>query len=175
MSIYTRKGDGGKTSDLSGRELSKNSAAIHFIGTLDELNCGLGLIKAMISNKDSDQSENEFLEKIQKNLITIMSHVSDAKNSNFFLSDNETAILEKEIDKLSANLPKQTKLVVPGKSIIEAQIQISRAVARRTERLFFTANEEQQLRPETGAYLNRLSDYLFVLSQQEFTTNHTNF
>ncbi len=167
MGIYTGKGDDGKTSDLSGRKVSKNSAVIHFVGTADELNCHLGLIKAMIANKNSAQSDCKFLEKIQKNLVTIMSHISDARNGNFFLPDDEAAILEKEIDRLSANLPTQTKLVVPGKSIIEAQIQIARAVARRAERLFFAAGEEQPLCPQAGAYLNRLSDYLFVLSQLE--------
>ncbi|GBU26795.1 cobalamin adenosyltransferase [Treponema sp. R8-4-B8] len=166
MGIYTRKGDKGKTSDLSGHEVSKNSPSIHFVGAADELNCHLGLIKAIISNEDSNQSARDFLERIQKNLVTIMSHVSDVKNSNFFLPDDEVAILEKEIDKLSANLPKQTKLVVPGKNIIEAQIQVARSVARRAERLFFSVSEEQPLRPEAGAYLNRVSDYLFVLSQQ---------
>jgi len=167
MGIYTKKGDKGKTSDLSGHEVSKNSTSIHFIGTADELNCHLGLIKAMISNEDSDQSTRDFLEEIQKNLVIIMSHVSNITNSNFFLSDDEVAILEKEIDRLSASLPKQTMLIVPGKSVIEAQIQIARAVARRAERLFFAVGEEQPLCPEAGAYLNRLSDYLFILSQQE--------
>jgi len=167
MGIYTGKGDKGKTSDLSGHEISKNSAAIHFMGTADELNCHLGLVKAMISNEDSNRSTRDFLEEIQKNLVIIMSHVSDVTKSNFFLPINEVAILEKEIDRLSANLPKQTKLVVPGKSIIEAQIQIARTIARRAERLFFAVTEEQELSPEAGAYLNRLSDYLFVLSQQE--------
>jgi len=167
MGIYTGKGDGGKTSDLSGCEVSKNSAAIHFVGTADEFNCHLGLIKAMISNEDSGRSACDFLEKIQKNLVIIMSHVSNVKNINFFLSDDEVALLEKEIDRLSAGLPKQNRLIVPGKSILEAQIQIGRTIARRAERLFFAAGEEQPLCPEAGAYLNRLSDYLFVLSQQE--------
>jgi ATP:cob(I)alamin adenosyltransferase len=170
MGIYTRKGDEGKTYDLSGREVSKNSAAIHFIGAADELNCHLGLIKAMISNEDAWQFSGEpaieFLEKIQKNLGLIMSHVSDVKNSNFFPPEDEIAVLEKEIDRLYANLPKQERLVIPGKNIIEAQIQIGRTIARRAERLFFAVREEQPLRPEAGAYLNRLSDYLFVLSQQ---------
>jgi ATP:cob(I)alamin adenosyltransferase len=171
MGIYTRKGDEGKTYDLSGREASKNSVTIHFMGAADELNCHLGLIKAMISNKDvwkfSWQSACKFLERIQKNLVIIMSHISDVKNSNFFLPEDEIAILEKEIDKLYANIPKQEKLVIPGKNIIEAQIQIGRTIARKTERLFFAVREEQPARPEAGAYLNRLSDYLFVLSQQE--------
>jgi cob(I)alamin adenosyltransferase len=167
MGIYTRKGDKGKTSDLSGREASKNSASIHFIGTADELNCHLGLIKAMISNEDSNQSTHNFLEEIQKNLVIIMSHVSDVTKKNLFLSVDKVAILEKEIDKLSANFPKQNRMIVPGKSITEAQIQIARAVARRAERLFFAVGEEQSVCSEAGAYLNRLSDYLFVLSQQE--------
>jgi len=167
MAIYTKKGDKGKTSDLSGHEVSKNSTSIHFIGTADELNCHLGLIKAMISNEDSDQSTRDFLEEIQKNLVIIMSHVSNITNSNFFLPVDEVAILEKEIDRLSANLPKQNRLIVPGKSITEAQIQIARAVARRAERLFFAVGEEQPVSPEVGAYLNRLSDYLFILSQQK--------
>jgi len=167
MGIYTRKGDKGKTFDLSGQELSKNSAEIHFVGAADELNCHLGLVKAIILNENSWQSARDFLEEIQKNLVIIMSHVSNIKNSEFFLPVDEVAILEKEIDKLSANLPKQTMLIVPGKNVIEAQIQIARTIARRAERLFFAVGEEHPLCPEVGAYLNRLSDYLFVLSQQE--------
>jgi len=175
MSIYTGKGDKGKTSDLSGREVSKNSAVIHFIGAADELNCHLGLIKAMIANEDawqfSGKSTIVFLEKVQKNIGSIMAHVSDTKNSNFFLPEDEVVDLEKEIDRLYAYLPKQEKLVIPGKNIIEAQIQIGRTIARKAERLFFAVREEQPLRPEAGAYLNRLSDYLFVLSQQESLIN----
>jgi ATP:cob(I)alamin adenosyltransferase len=179
MGIYTRKGDAGKTFDLSGHEVSKNSAVIHFVGTADELNCHLGLIKAMVSNEDawhfSGKSTIQFLEKTQKNLVIIMSHVSDVKNSNFFLAEDEVIKLEKEVDRLYANLPKQEKLVVPGKNIIEAQIQIGRTIARRAERLFFAAMQEQRqeggVRLEMGAYLNRLSDYLFVLSQQESLIN----
>jgi len=175
MSIYTRKGDKGKTSDLSGREVSKNSAVIRFIGAADELNCHLGLIKAMITNEGawqfSAKSTNSFLEKVQKNIGLIMSHVSDIKNSNFFLPEDEIVRLEKEIDRLYANIPKQTTLIVPGKNIIEAQIQIGRTIARRAESLFFAVMEIQPLRQEAGAYLNRLSDYLFVLSQQESLIN----
>ena len=175
MSIYTGKGDKGKTSDLSGREVSKNSAVIRFIGAADELNCHLGLIKAMILNEDawqfSGKSAGVFLERVQKNISLIMSHVSDIKNSNFFLPEDEIVYLEEEIDRLYTNIPKQKTLIVPGKNIIEAQIQIGRTIARRAESLFFAVMEIQPLRQEAGAYLNRLSDYLFVLSQQESLIN----
>ena len=175
MSIYTGKGDKGKTSDLSGREVSKNSAAIHFIGAADELNCHLGLIKAMIVNEDawqfSGKSASIFLERVQKNIGLIMAHVSDIKNGKFFLPEDEVVNLEKEIDRLCSYLPKQERLVIPGRNIIEAQIQIGRTIARKAERLFFAVMEDQPLRPEAGKYLNRLSDYLFVLSQQESLIN----
>jgi len=168
MSIYTRKGDKGKTCDLSGRETSKTGETINFIGTADELNCNLGLIKAMITGKDAWRSSRDFLERIQKNIGLIMSHVSDIKNDNFFLPEDEVACLEKEIDRLSANLLKLEKFVMPGKNVIEAQIQIGRTIARRAERIFFAVTEKHPARHEAAAYLNRLSDYLFVLSQQEF-------
>jgi len=175
MSIYTKKGDKGKTFDLGGREVSKNSASIHFIGAADELNCHLGLIKAMIANEDawqfSGRSASVFLEGVQKNIRLIMAHVSDTKNSGFFLPPDEVVNLEKEIDRLHAYLPKQERLVIPGRNIIEAQIQIGRTIARKAERLFFAVTEEQPLCQEAGAYLNRLSDYLFVLSQQESLIN----
>jgi len=175
VSIYSGKGDNGETSDLAGRRLSKNDMIIHFIGTLDELNSNLGLIKAMLSNEDAWQvswlSACRFIELIQKNLVKLMSHVSDIGNINHFLSDAEITGLEKQIDKLAGNLPKLTKFVIPGKNIIEAQIQIARTVARRAERYFFAVNENVRLCREAGVYLNRLSVYLFVLSQQESLIN----
>jgi len=175
MGIYTRDGDNGETSELNGSKVSKNSLTVHFVGTVDELNCHIGLIKAMISNEDAWQlswhASCRVLEKIQKNMMKIMSHVSDVKNSNYFFNKDDVAEIEKEIEKLMANKPRLNNIVIPGKNIIEAQIQICRTVARRAERMFFAVNEKQPLCPEAGAYLNRLSDYLFVLSQQESLIN----
>ncbi|MCL2196667.1 MAG: cob(I)yrinic acid a,c-diamide adenosyltransferase [Treponema sp.] len=175
MGIYTRQGDTGETSELNGARVSKNSMTIHFAGTADELNCHIGLIKAMISNEDAWQlswhSSCRVLEKIQKNMMKIMSHVSDVKNSNYFINKDDVIEIEKEIDKLMANKPRLNSIIIPGKNIIEAQIQICRTVARRTERMFFAVNEKQPLCQDACAYLNRLSDYLFVLSQQESLIN----
>jgi len=175
MKIYTKEGDCGITSALNGEKLSKNSNMINFIGTLDELNSHLGLVKAILSNEDSWQFTwklaCKFIERVQNNLMKLMSHASDPKNSRFIFGSDETAIMEKEIDRLSASIPKVINLIIPGKNIIEAQIQITRTIARRAERLFFTVNEEHSLNPNAGNYLNRLSDYLFVLSQQESLVN----
>ncbi|MDR1840291.1 MAG: cob(I)yrinic acid a,c-diamide adenosyltransferase [Treponema sp.] len=164
MSVYTGTGDTGETSVLSGRKVSKNDPIIHFIGACDELNSHLGLVKVMFSGEDARQS---FIEEIQKKLMKLMSHACDTTNEKYFFTEDEVSVLEKEIDKLSQKLAKHD-FVLPGRNITEAQIHIARAVARRAERLFFAANEKQQLCPKAGAYLNRLSGYLFVLSQQEF-------
>ncbi|MCL2759076.1 MAG: cob(I)yrinic acid a,c-diamide adenosyltransferase [Treponema sp.] len=175
MGIYSRTGDTGETSELNGNRVSKNSVSIHFIGAVDELNSYLGLIKAMISNEDawqfSWQSACIFIERTQKNLMKLMAHVSDVKNSNFFFTVDDVKEMEKEIDRLSDNIPKQKKPAIPGKNIIEAQIQIARTVARRAERSFVAVNEKEPLCSHACAYLNRLSDYLYVLSQQESLIN----
>jgi len=155
--------------------VSKNCAQFHFIGSVDELSSHLGLIKAMLSNEDAWQfswlSACNFIEKIQKNLMKIMAHAYDPKDEKYFFTDAENAELVKEIDKLKKNLPKLSKFVIPGKNIIEAQIQIGRAVARRAERHYAAINEKQQYSPQACEYLNKLSTYLFVLSQQESLIN----
>ena len=156
----------GETFALCGQKFSKNDNIIHFVGTVDELNSHLGLVKAMLSSGDAWKFSCQFLEEIQKKLMKLMSHACDAGNNEYFFSEGEAAELEKETDKLSHNLPKLTGFVLPGKNIMEAQIQIARTVARRAERLFFSAGG--QLCQNAGVYLNKLSGYLFVLSQQEF-------
>jgi len=168
MRIYTGKGDGGETSTLGGQNVSKNDAAIHFEGAADELNAHLGLIKAI----NPDAGTRQFIEGIQQNLMKLMAHASDPANERYFLTDNEVGGLEREIDRLSAQLTQRLQMVVPGKSAAEAQIHIARTVARRAERLFFAANAERPLCRKAGAYLNRLSDYLFVVSQKDTSQRH---
>jgi len=162
MRIYTGAGDGGETSTLSGQKVSKNDAAIHFEGAADELNSHLGLVKTMLPD-----GEREFIAEIQKNLMKIMTHVSDRENERYFLGEDAVGGLEKEIDRFSANLPPLSEMVTPGKNAVEAHIHIARAVARRAERLFAAVNAERPLCRNAGAYLNRLSDYLFTLARQE--------
>jgi len=173
MNIYTRMGDSGVTSNLRGERISKNDISMHLIGAADELNSHLGLIKTFFLNNDS----RRFIEEIQRNLMKLMAYVSDISSEKYLFSNDEVDVLEREIDKLSRGEPsgqdsekthKRFELVLPGKSAIEAQIHIARTVARRAERMFFAVNENKLLCQSAGAYLNRLSDYLFVLSQQEF-------
>jgi ATP:cob(I)alamin adenosyltransferase len=149
------------TTLLNGQKVSKNDPIIHFTGTADELNSHLGLVKVLL-----DESENRlFIEEIQKNLMKLMSHVSDTADEKYFFTVIETARLEKEIERLSALIPKKSQFVLPGSDVIEAQIHIARTVARRAERLLVALNEQQPLCHDAGVYLNKLSGYLFVLSQ----------
>jgi cob(I)alamin adenosyltransferase len=164
MGIFSGTGDTGETSALNGQRVSKNDPLIHFIGACDELNAHLGLVKAMFPVEDTRQF---FIEEIQKKLMKLMSHASDPANEKYYFCEDEASVLEEEIAKLSQQLPKQ-QFVLPGRNITEAQIHIARTAARRAERLFFAANEGRRLCLKAGAYLNRLSDYLFVLSQQKF-------
>ncbi|MCL2230631.1 MAG: ATP:cob(I)alamin adenosyltransferase [Treponema sp.] len=164
-----------ETTNLNGFKTSKNDDLIHFIGTADELNAYLGLVRAMIANEDAWQvswhRSVQFIERIQKNMMKMMSHVSDSRNEKFFFSVNDVTDMENEINRLQGALPKQYKFNVPGKNIIEAQIQIARTIARRAERMYAAIYEEKTLCPNAGAYLNRLSDYLYFLSQQESLIN----
>jgi len=164
MSECGGSGDTGETSGLNGQKISKNDPVIHFIGTCDELNSHLGLVKAMIN----DAETRRFIEAIQKNIMKIMSHASFSADEKYFFHEEDTASLDKEIDRLSQKNSKGLEFVIPGKNITEAQIHISRTVARRAERLFFAACEKEALCKTAGAYLNRLSNYLFALSRQEF-------
>jgi len=161
MKIYTGTGDLGETCVLNGKKVSKNDILIHFLGETDELNSRLGLVKAM----HPDGGIRRFIEEIQKKIMKLMSHISDIENEKYFFTEDEIAVLENEIDKLSEKINKPLQFVIPGKDIPEAQIHLARTAARKTERMFFAVNEQYSLCQKTGAYLNRLSDYLFVLSQ----------
>ena len=154
----------GETTTLSGQKLSKNAPIIHLSGAADELNAHLGLVKSLISDKDT----RKFIDGVQANVMKLMSHVSDPKNGDFFIADNEIAALERKIAELSPppeSYP--TGFSLPGKSAAEAQIHIARTVARRAERAFVAAaavNGARPLRLNFGAYLNKISEFLFVLS-----------
>ena len=148
------------TTLVNGQRVSKNDLLIHFIGTADELNSHLGLVKALLSGGDTGR----FIEEIQKNLMKMMSHVSDTADDKFIFTEKEPACLESEINRLTALLPEQTQFVLPGRDMIDAQIHIARTVARRAERLFAAVNKQRPLCPDAGVYLNKLSGYLFVLT-----------
>ncbi|QNL21136.1 cob(I)yrinic acid a,c-diamide adenosyltransferase [Hyphobacterium sp. CCMP332] len=166
MKIYTKKGDDGTTSLLGGTRLSKNNIRIDAYGTLDELNSYLGLLRDQDANKDRI---NE-LKKIQEVLFTIGSHLaSEPGNSKFPLpeiKDEDILFLEKEIDKMEESLEPMKNFILPGGHSSVSICHICRCICRRAERQVISLAELEEVKPIIKKYLNRLSDYLFVMSRK---------
>ncbi|MFC1649433.1 cob(I)yrinic acid a,c-diamide adenosyltransferase [Patescibacteria group bacterium] len=160
MSIYTKKGDKGITSTVSGDRISKSSCQTRSLGAIDELNSFLGVV---ISFSESREVKN-LLEKVQTNLLSLGSILG---GSDLKFSKSKTTQLENHIDKWEKQLPKLTNFVHPGGSKSASLLQYSRALARKAEREIVGLGEEQKITPQMLMYLNRLSDYLFTLARVE--------
>lgn len=163
MSIYTRTGDSGETSLANGNRVPKSSELIMFVGALDELNSHLGICNSHMRNNSENDFSNEILiiESIQNDLFVIGS-ISAAANLNFDV-EKSVSRLENFIDQYEEILPKLTNFILPGGSLESSKVQLARACCRRTELLGHTISysDIKNLMP----YLNRLSDFLFVLAR----------
>lgn len=160
MKIYTKTGDKGETSLLGGTRVSKAHQKLEAYGTVDELNSNVGMIASL--NKE----HSDFLNKIQHRLFNIGSLLATEKEVNFELPSidvNDITVLELEIDRLNETLPTLKNFILPGGSSSSAQAHIARCVCRRAERRVVALQEEKYT--ILVQYLNRLSDYLFVLSR----------
>ena len=165
MKIYTKKGDSGTTQLLGGKRVSKNHERIEAYGTIDELNSYIGLIR----DHEIDENLYEFLIEIQDRLFTIGSLLAvenpDIKFKLPLLSEIDVEDLEKKIDLLEKNLDEMKSFVLPGGNKLVSFCHISRCVCRRAERIATTLPEETIQFKLILKYLNRLSDFLFVLSR----------
>lgn len=144
MAVYTKTGDKGLTGTFGGKRVSKSSKLIHAIGAIDELNSFLGVI--------GGQTE------IQQNLFTINAILTGAKLK---LSPDATRKLEHEIDKIEGTLPVQKNFLIYSGTKKATQLYFARALCRRAERELVTL----KVKPEIMIYVNRLSDYLFMLAR----------
>ncbi|MGC6428969.1 MAG: cob(I)yrinic acid a,c-diamide adenosyltransferase [Flavobacteriales bacterium] len=165
MKIYTKKGDSGTTQLLGGKRVSKNHERIEAYGTIDELNSYIGLIR----DHDIDENLYEFLIEIQDRLFTIGSLLAvdnpDIKFKLPRLSEIDVEDLEKKIDLLEKNFDEMKSFVLPGGNKLVSFCHIARCVCRRAERIATTLPEETIQFKLILKYLNRLSDFLFVLSR----------
>lgn len=165
MKIYTKTGDKGQTSLIGGTRVSKHNLRIEAYGTVDELNSWMGLLR---DQPIDDHSITSILE-VQDRLFTIGSHLaSDPEKSRMKLPEireEDVSYLEKEIDRMEEQLPALTSFVLPGGNSVVSQVHIARCVCRRAERLVIQLAEEAPVNEIIIIYLNRLSDYLFVLSR----------
>ncbi|MBI3443498.1 cob(I)yrinic acid a,c-diamide adenosyltransferase [Candidatus Woesebacteria bacterium] len=160
MAIYTKRGDKGKTSlyDKANRQdvrVDKDSTRVKAIGAIDELNSFLGICLSFNGYKS--------LKDIQKDLFTIGSILAGAK---LRFSKTKTIKLEREIDKLEGRLPVLKNFILPGGSPLSSHLQYARALARRTERRVVVLSKEDKTKPQILSYLNRLSDFLFMLARK---------
>jgi len=164
--IYTKTGDKGQTSLIGGTRVPKNHIRIETYGTVDELNSYIGLIR----DQKIDIHSRELLIEIQDRLFTIGSSLaSDPEKSKMKIPDlreEDITLLEKEMDKMDESLPELRSFVLPGGHPTVSFCHIARCVCRRAERLTIQLSENSFVSDLVIKYLNRLSDYLFMLSRK---------
>ncbi len=158
MKIYTKKGDKGKTSIIGGERVDKDDLRVESYGNVDELNSVLGLLTSMTDvHKDK-------LQLIQSTLFEIGSELASVEYRNVVKTE-DVEELEKWIDEMSLKLIPLRSFILPGGSQASSVAHIARTVARRTERSVVRLMKTTEIPEEIVAYVNRLSDYLFVLAR----------
>lgn len=167
MKIYTKTGDKGTTSLVGGTRVSKTHIRLEAYGTVDELNSHLGLLITYLPH----QQDQRFLQHVQDTLFAVGSHLATDQEKTKLkaasvITPEQVEAMEREIDRLDAQLPPLTAFVLPGGSRGAAVCHICRTVCRRAERRILALSEQAEISLQLLAYVNRLSDYLFVLSRK---------
>ena len=168
--LYTKTGDDGTTGLLSGKRVSKHDIRISTYGTVDELNSWIGLIR----HYDIDPKIKTTLIKIQQELMTMASQLAD--DTDFEVSrlaktldpiqEKDITYLEDQIDLISGELPELRNFVIPGGHMVVSYAHLARCTCRRAERYITELNEIQKVHKTIIAYVNRLSDFLFILGRK---------
>ena len=165
MKIYTKTGDKGETSLIGGTRVPKHHIRIESYGTVDELNSWIGLI----NDQDIAQESKTILSEIQDRLFTIGSSLaSDPEKSKMKIPDlhaSDIELLENQIDKMNEMLPEMRHFILPGGHTSISYCHLARCVCRRAERNVIHLHETEYVNEMVIVYLNRLSDYLFVLAR----------
>ena len=168
MKIYTKNGDRGKTSLIGGKKVSKHDLQVEAYGSIDELNSFIGLLKDYSKNDEV----NQVLFKVQLKLFTIGSILAQENTSSnsvilekLNISAKDTNFIELQIDKLEKKLPKLSKFIIPGGHKLVSYCHVSRSICRRAERKITKLSDSINLDSNILPYINRLSDFLFVLSR----------
>lgn len=173
MKIYTKTGDKGTTALFGGTRVAKHHIRIESYGTVDELNSYLGLLR----DQKTDEHTRKILLIIQDKLFTIGSMLAtDPKKAKLKsgkerldipkINAADIELLEQEMDKMNERLPQMTHFILPGGHQTVSFCHIARCVCRRAERLSTALFEQEQFEETVLQYLNRLSDYLFVLARK---------
>lgn len=177
MKVYTKTGDKGTTSLVGGKRVPKNHPRVEAYGDLDELISYIGLVRS----DAGIAHEKDVLIKIQEKLMLVSAHFASDGSSKTLkeIGEEDIVFLETEIDRMTAQLPPQQAFILPGAPRIASECHVARTICRRAERHALAigtggeANEHATPAIETGLrYLNRLSDYLFVLGRYFCMQHH---
>ncbi len=159
--FYTKNGDNGKTKIFGcDQKLSKSSAVAEALGSLDEANSFLGVVKSKSKNSEL----KKIVHKIQENLFIIQANVSGAKNK---ITEKEISEMEKKIDAIEKEIPPIHNFIISGATEESALLDYARTLARKSERRVVAVSDEgkEKIDPKTLSYLNRLSSFLFALAR----------
>lgn len=170
--IYTRTGDKGTTSLFTGERVNKHHPFIDALGAIDECNCGIGAALSFLPREPKFKAIKDQLETIQHSLFdlgaaiaTPRTHASEAKIEKTRFSKESIDILEKWIDAMEEDLPPLHTFILPGGHPTGAMLHLARSLVRRAERVIVPLYEQGDVSHSILTYLNRLSDYLFVVSR----------
>ena len=164
--VYTRTGDKGQTSIVGGFRVSKACERLEAYGTVDELSSHLGLLAALLPEGE----DRNMIIRIQNNLFNVCTNLAtDQSQTPLYdsakLASGEIELLEHEVDRMMKLLPERQGFILPGGTQAAAQAHVCRTVCRRAERRIVALSEVAIISPEMQQYVNRLSDYLFVLAK----------
>jgi cob(I)alamin adenosyltransferase len=167
MKIYTRTGDDGSTALFAGGRVPKHDLRVECYGTVDELNSALGLARALRALPGTDDR----LHLVQRQLFHLGADLATPLESSpafvVRVRPDEVYWLEMQIDSMTNDLPPLKAFILPGGVLSASQIHVARTICRRAERLATALSEHETLSPQALPYLNRLSDFLFVLARWE--------
>lgn len=166
--VYTKTGDKGKTSLVGGTRVNKTHIRLESYGTIDELNSFIGWLNGSITEDET----NDFLSFVQHKLFTVGSYLATeteqiSPKAASIITDEDIVRVEQQIDQVDSQLPKLNRFVLPGGSESASRAHICRTVTRRAERLVYRVSEEYPVADSVLVFLNRLSDYFFVLARKE--------
>ena len=170
--VYTRSGDQGDTSLVGGKRTPKDSLRIESYGTIDELNAAVGLARAF----NLSQQKQEIVDRVEADLQVVQQSLFDLGSELACdpdelmegmpqIGEEDVAYLESCMDAWTPELPELKSFILPGGGHVHAQLHVCRTVCRRAERVLLRLSREEAVRPEALQYLNRLSDFFFVLGR----------
>ena len=166
--VMTKTGDKGKTSLYSGQRVSKASARVESYGTIDEVNSWIGLLRASLNN----QEIKDILYKIEETLFVVGSELATIdKELDRKMTKEDVEFLEEKIEYYKEHSDLINEWTIPGRSILDGQFNVLRAVTRRAERRIIAFEEisETEVNPFLKKYVNRMSDLFYIVSRLDFT------